>query len=75
MLEWQVEIYPRKNLSNRHSDRRAYDSDFIKENYTLPETEVHLALQGGDSVAISQTSDTGIYSGRCVLANYAPLTG
>jgi hypothetical protein len=72
LMEWQVEIFPRKQAGNLHPDRKAFESSFIKDNYELPETRIDLVTRPG-AVAVTGTTDTGIYSGSCILTDYAPL--
>ena len=46
-MEWQVEIFPRKQAGNLHPDRKAFESSFIKDNYELPETRIDLVTRPG----------------------------
>jgi len=71
LMEWEAEMFPISAGSNREEGRETYASSFIAQNYTLPASAVDLTLKPGVADA-TQTANTGIYSGSCVLTDQAP---
>lgn len=69
MLDWQAELRPLSNLSNRGGTSPHYAEEFIIENYQLLTDAVDLSPTSAGSVV--RTGDT--YSGSSILTPHASL--
>ncbi|MDX2475766.1 MAG: WD40 repeat domain-containing protein [Gammaproteobacteria bacterium] len=71
LMEWEAEMHPVTQGSNREENRFGYASGFVAQNYSLPESCVDLRQNPGATVN-QKKADSGLYSGRCVLIDKAP---
>lgn len=70
LLEWEVEILPKKKGLNHTNQLTNYDPYYIIENYTLPENQPDLSdMPSEDSVVRSAQ----VYRGRSILTPQASL--
>jgi hypothetical protein len=70
LLEWEVEVVPLANKSNLDPTTGSYGSDFISDNYTVPENQVDLSLQSKKG---QTTRAANVYSGRSILTPHAGI--
>lgn len=70
LLEWEVEVFPRRSGSNHTSLDRKYKEDFLTQNYCLKENAPDLTLCEGKA-AVSKAAN--IYSGRSILTPHAEI--
>lgn len=69
LLEWEVEVLPMKHQSNLQPDTRAYDRDFILNNYDLEENATDLSVKLGRSPTIA----ANVYSGSAIVTPHAGI--
>ncbi len=65
LLEWEVEVFPVREKSNAGTADRNYQSDFIRENYTLAEDAVDLRLKEGKGALVRGAN---LYRGANILS-------
>lgn len=70
LLEWQVIMAPLMNKSNLQEGPRAYDRDFVTENYEMEENEVDLSIKPGKFSLVNLAYE---FSGTSILTPFANL--
>jgi hypothetical protein len=70
LLEWEVEVFPRREGSNHITSNGNYDTEFITSNYILKEDNPDLSVRPGRE-AIGQGAN--VYSGRSILTPHAGI--
>ncbi len=68
-MEWQVEVQPDSEGSNRSDAHSTYTSDFVTKNYSLPELGVDLEPRTPGTK--KPTADSGLYDGSTILVDHA----
>jgi hypothetical protein len=66
LLEWDVEVRPMEKGGNLATANRAFDPEFIIQNYSLPKEEPELMPQN-----INTTNAAASYKGRSILTPHA----
>jgi hypothetical protein len=65
-----VEVLPTRSNNNLRPETGNYSSDFITQDYTLPENQPDLAIQ---SAHVAVSSAANVYSGISILTPYAGI--
>ncbi len=70
LLEWEVEIFPKKRGLNHSNQLDNYDQNYIIDNYTLPENQPDLEDMPSENSVVRSAQ---VYRGRSILTPQASL--
>ncbi len=70
LLEWQVEVYPRKDQSNLNPAAGSFSPSFITGNYNLEVNDTELGLLPGKASVVKADS---VYTGRSILTPHSNI--